>query len=262
MSLRPGLKLLLARRELLLAGAALIGAACRGRSASERPLRVAAAADLEPAFTEVASRFTAKTGRAVVFSFGSSGALAHQIDHGAPLDLYAAASPEHVERLRRNARLIEPSVRPYARGQLAVWARSGASLPKAVAELAEARFSRIALANPEHAPYGQAAVAALRSAGIYETVRTRLVFGENVRQAQQLAQTGDAEVALTALSLALRAQKEGPHLVVPAAQYPVLSQTLGVVRGGDEVGAARFADFLLSPDGQSVLRAHGFLPAQ
>lgn len=221
---------------------------------------MAAASDVEPAFRELGDRFTARTGRAVVFSFGSSGALAHQIDHGAPLDLYAAASAEHVERLRKNRRLLEPSIRPYARGQLALWARPGAPLPATVGELVQPRYSRLSLANPEHAPYGQAAVAALRLSGIYEAVQPRLVFGENVRQAQQIAMTGDADVALTALSLALRSQPPGRHLVVPRDSYPALVQTLAVVAGGDEAGAAQLADFVLGPEGQSVLRGHGFLP--
>lgn len=226
-----------------------------------RPLRIAAASDVEPAFTEIGVRFTARTGRHVVFSFGSSGSLAQQIDHGAPLDLYAAASTEHVQRLRSKARLVPSTIRAYARGQLTLWARPGLPPPATVQELAEPRFSRIALANPEHAPYGQAAVAALKKSGIYEAVHPRLVFGENVRQAQQIAQSGNADVAMTALSLALREKaREVRHVIVPPELYPALTQTLGVVAGGDTAGAAQFADFLLGEEGQAVLRSFGFLP--
>lgn len=247
------------RREILGWSVLLLLSACNRRGT--RPLRVAAASDVEPAFTEIGTRFTARTGRRVVFSFGSSGSLAHQIDNGAPLDLYAAASTEHVQRLRSKARLVESTIRAYARGQLTLWTRPGLQPPATVQELAEPRFSRIALANPEHAPYGQAAVAALKKIGIYETVRSRLVFGENVRQAQQIALSGDADVAMTALSLALREKsREVRHLIVPPEHYPALTQTLGVVAGGDTTGAAQFAAFLLGDEGQAVLRSFGFLP--
>jgi molybdate transport system substrate-binding protein len=243
------------RRQLL--GGALLGlAACRGAS-GRRALRGAAAADLEPAFTEVAEQFFRHTGRHVVWSFASSGQLAQQLEHGAPFDLYASANGALVERLGQRGRLVAQSRRDFARGRLALWARPGVVPPTGLTDLVRPGLGRIALANPEHAPYGQAAVAALRAAGIYEAVRPRLVFAENVRQALQFAQTGNTDIAITALTLA---QRQGAYTVVPATAHPPLIQALGVIRGGDEVGATQLADFLCGAAGQAILRRHGFEP--
>lgn len=243
----------------------LLVAACR-RQASEsvrsRPLRVAAASDAEPAFVEIGKQFTNGTGRAVVWSFASSGALMQQIQHGAPFDLYASANAELVARLAATGRLVPGSQRVYARGVLAAWVQEkSADAPtelKNLKDLEAPRFRRIALANPEHAPYGMAAVAALRSVGIYEAVQRRLVFSENVRQALQFAETGNVEVTLTALPL-LRG-RGAPVFVVPQALHPPLLQTLAVVQGGDTAGAAALAAFICGPEGQAILGRYGFLP--
>ena len=232
-------------------------AGCRGGRSPNQALRGAAAADLEPAFTELAGQFLASTGRPVVWSFASSGQLAQQVEHGAPFDLYASASVALVERLVERGRLVKSSRRDFARGRLALWTRPGIVPPAGLQELLRPDLGRIALANPEHAPYGQAALAALRSSGVYAAVRSRLVFAENVRQALQFAQTGNVDVALTALTLA---QREGAYTVVPATAHPPLIQALGVVRGGDEVGATALANFICGAPGQAILRRHGFEP--
>ena len=246
----------LTRRQLLL-GPALALLACR-RGTGQRPLRAAAAADLEPAFVELGKQFFIDTGRPVVWSFASSGQLAQQLDHGAPFDLFASANVELVERLRQRGRLVLHSRRNFARGRLALWARPGVVPPTGIPDLLRPGLGRIALANPEHAPYGQAAVAALRSAGIYEAVRARLVFAENVRQALQFAQTGNTDIALTALTLA---QREGAYTLVPATAHPPLIQALGVIRGGDEAGAAELSRYLCGAKGQAILQKYGFEPA-
>ena len=246
----------ISRRQLLL-GSTLALAACR-RSSALRALRGAAASDLEPAFTELAAEFAAQTGRSVVFSFASSGSLAQQLEHGAPFDLYASASTELVRRLLTHERLMAGSQRDFARGRLAMWARAGVAVPQNLQELTRPGLGRIALANPEHAPYGQAAVAALRKNGLYDSLQPRLVFAENVRQALQFAQTGNADVALTALTLARRG---GAYTEVPESEHPPLVATLGVVRGGDERGAAQLADFICGAAGQAILRRHGFAAA-
>lgn len=248
----------ISRRQLLLGGPLALGACRSSHSPSVRALRGAAASDLEPAFTELGSEFAAQTGRSVGFSFGSSGSLAQQLEHGAPFDLYASASTELVRRLAAHERLVAGSQRDFARGRLALWARTGVALPRSLAELLRPGLGRIALANPEHAPYGQAAVAALRKNGLYDALHPRLVFAENVRQALQYAQTGNADIALTALTLARRG---GVYIEVPESEHPPLIATLGVVRGGDEQGAARLADFICGAAGQAILRRHGFAAA-
>ena len=246
------------RRRWLLGGAALLIACRRPRGADGRALRGAAASDLEPAFTEIGTEFTAQTGRAVVWSFASSGSLAQQLAHGAPFDLFASASTELVARLAAQDRLVRGSQRDFARGRLALWVRPGIAAPQTLEELERPGLGRIALANPEHAPYGQAAVAALRRHGLYDRLRARLVFAENVRQALQFAQTGNADVALTALTLARRG---GVYSAVAETDHPPLIATLGVIRGGDEPGGRQLADFICGAAGQATLRRHGFAPA-
>lgn len=232
---------------------------------SQRPLRVAAAADVEPAFRLLGDLHQQRSGRQVVFSFAGSVALSQQIQHGAPFDLYAAASVRHVEALIEKGAVQAGSLRRYARGGLVLWTRtaSGSSgtsstvaLPGDLADLARPQYGRIAIANPDHAPYGVAAVQALQSAGIFDVVKSRLVFGENIRQAHQFVATGNADIVLDARSLAIAAG--GPYVAVPQTLYQPLEQALGVVKSGDQVGAQAFVALLLSDDGQAVLRRFGF----
>jgi molybdate transport system substrate-binding protein len=228
-----------------------------------RPLRVAAAADLEPAFTEIGRRFSAQSPRSrkVVFSFASSAALAQQVRQGAPFDLFAAANAVLVDELARTGQIVRGTNRPYARGRLVLFSKNAAGvapLPESISALCDPRYTRIAIANPEHAPYGQAAMQALRAAGVQSELRKRLVFAENVRQAHQYVETGNADVAIGALSLAIAAGQAGRYVIVPESLYAPLVQVLGVVSGGDEAGAARFADLVLDQEGQATLARHGF----
>lgn len=245
---------------LLSAGVSGCRRATSSDGVSGRPLRVAAASDLEPAFLELGRVFTARTGREVVFSFASSSVLAQQVGQGAPMDLFAAANRELVEQLERGGQIVQGSARPYARGRLVMWTRRGDALPAELPALREGRYQRISVANPEHAPYGQAAVAALRAGGLFDELRPRLVYGENVRQAHQYVATGNADVALGALSLAVAAGEKGHYTVVPDALYPPLVQVLGVIKSGDQAAAGRFAELVLSAAGQEILKKHGFLP--
>ncbi len=230
-----------------------------------RPLRIAAASDVEPAFVALGRRYTEQSGREVVFSFASSAVLAQQVRQGAPFDLFAAANAEAIEQLVQSGRIVRDSARSYARGRLVLWTHGDGHgqklpVPATFEGLRAAKYRRIALANPEHAPYGQAAVSALRSAGLWDELRKRLVYGENVRQAHQYVKTGNADAAIGALSLALADKDGGSHALVPEALYPPLWQVLGVVSGGDEQAAERFADLLFSAEGQAVLARYGFLP--
>lgn len=234
--------------------------------ASSRPLRVAAASDLEPAFSAVGTLFQTQHHRPVVFSFAGSMALSQQIEHGAPFDLYAAASQHHVDTLVKKGRIDPASVVPYARGALVLWTRPvppgsphdalSVPLPARIDDLTQPQYRRIALANPDHAPYGVAAMQTLHSAGVYDALQARLVFGENIRQAHQFVATGNADVVLDALSLAVAAGSA--YTRVPQALYAPLVQALGYVRGGDAEGAAAFAALLRSDEGQRVLGRFGF----
>ncbi len=225
---------------------------------------MAAAADLETTLTELGPLYRRDTGREVVFSFGSSGLLARQIAQGAPYDLFCAASADYVDGLVKQGRIDPGSRTPYARGRLCLLSRQGGPSLAGLEDLTRKDVERIAIANPEHAPYGRAAVAALRSAGIYDQVKDRLVFGENVRQAMQYAESGNVEAALVACSLVprgatlLAARRLGPAVELPEALHGPILQVLGVVRGGDEGGARHFVALLLSPAGRDMLRRHGF----
>lgn len=233
------------------------------RPASERPFTVAAASDLQYAFTELGQRFETKTGQRVVFTFGSTGNLAKQIEHGAPIDLYAAANLSFVTDLTQKGHLIPETQALYAVGRI-VMASSKASGVTALelTDLLDPKVKQIAIANPEHAPYGTAAKEALISAGIWEQVQPKLVFGENIRQALQFVQTGNAEVGFVALSVA--EVPEISYVLVDERLHRPLSQALAVVKGSLHEQIARdFAAFVMGPEGQPVMQRYGFsLPGQ
>lgn len=220
---------------------------------------VAAAADLAPAFEELGRQFEQETGTRVTFSFGSTGTLAKQIENGAPIDLFAAANVEFVEQLERQGLIVSETKALYARGRITIWTRADSALKvERIEDLAHHEVARIAIANPEHAPYGRAAREALESAGIWEAVEPKLVYGENVRQAMQYAETGNADAAITALSLSV--QSDGRWALIPEELHKPLDQALAVIKGARlELEARRFAEFINSAQGRSTIRKYGFL---
>jgi molybdate transport system substrate-binding protein len=225
------------------------------RSPGPTPVRIAAASDLASAFADLGPAFEARSGRPVAVTFGSSGLLARQLREGAPFDLFAAADGRFVDDAIASG-ACDPATRAtYGRGRLAIWSRSGGVRPAAaLADLADPRFVRIALANPEHAPYGLAAREALEAAGLWNALRPRLVFGENARGALQLAQSGNAEAALIPRSLAAG----GAWVEVDPSLYRAPEHVLAVCRHGADPGGGRaFAAFLLSPEGLALLGRHG-----
>lgn len=227
---------------------------------AEGPVRVAAAADLAFAFEEMGRAFEQRSGQTVSFSFGSTGLLAKQIREGAPFDLFAAANVSFVDEVVSAGACDGASKAPYGRGRIAVWSRRGAVAPIASFEdLADPRFTRIAIANPEHAPYGQAAREALESAGILATVAERLIFGENVRQTLQFAETGNADAAIVALALVVH-DSANPWSLVEEHRHRPIDQALVVCTGGgNRVGAAALAALVGSAPGREIMRRYGFL---
>lgn len=243
------------RRALLMAAA--LPAVARGAA---RGPTIAAASDVQPAFQELAVLFRRRSGQGVTFSFGSTGLLARQIENGAPFDAFFAANEEFVTRLEQGGILVRGSRRIYARGYLAMAARREAPVqPRHLADLADPRVKRLAIANPEHAPYGLAAREALSAAGLWELLRHRVVFGENAQQATQLVRTGNADAGLLALSLC-RAPELASARVDPTLYRP-LRQFAALVRGGARTeGARRFLELVMSVEGQRVLGRFGFGP--
>jgi len=224
---------------------------------------VAAASDLQTVMPEIVSRFQGAGGQRVRVSFGSSGQFVSQIQNGAPFDVFLSADDAYVAQLVESGHAVRSSVVEYAEGRLAMFTRrdSGIDISRGLSALADPKVRRIALANPEHAPYGRAAVSALKGAGIYDRVRTRLVLGENVSQAAQFAQTGNADVGLVALALtrAPAMQNGGISLEVPPELYPPIRQTGAVLtRSNQKDIAGKFLAFLESSEVATLLRSSGF----
>jgi molybdate transport system substrate-binding protein len=248
--------------KLVLLSAALAG--CSRSSPPEAPppppVRVAAAADLASAFEELGRAFERTTGQKVTFSFASTGVLAKQLAEGAPFDLFAAANVAFVDQVVKAGACDGATQALYARGHIVLWTREGGVAPAAsLEELADERFKRIAIANPEHAPYGMAAKQALQAAGLWERVQPRLVYGENVRQALQLAETGNVEAAFVSLSL-VKGRQGGQWLQVEERLHAPLDQALVTCRrGASPAGGKAFADFIASAEGRGILRRYGFL---
>lgn len=229
--------------------------------ASGNELVVAAAADLTPALQEIGNLFEEQTGVRVVFNFGSTGQLAQQIERGAPFDLFYAANKSFIEELNEKGLVIPDTMEIYAQGRITLWTRSDSALkPERVEDLADAVYQRIAIANPEHAPYGQAAKEALERAGVWETVQPRLVFGENVAQTLTLADTGNVDVAIVALSLSI--QSNGNWTLVPAElhpDHPLLQMAAAIAGTQREQEARQFIAFVNSPEGRAIMKKYGFI---
>jgi molybdate transport system substrate-binding protein len=224
-------------------------------------LTVAGAADLTPAFQELGVLFTEQSGIEVVFNFGSTGQLTQQIEQGAPVDVFAAANRSYIDDLEKAGLVIADTVAQYAQGRLTIWTRADSSLTFAnIDDLTQEGVKRIAIANPEHAPYGVAAREALESAGLWETVQPKLILGENVAQTLQYAETGNVDVAIVALSLSIAADDAGRYVLIPADLHNPLDQALAVIGSTEhEAEARQFAAFVNSEAGREVMRRYGFI---
>jgi molybdate transport system substrate-binding protein len=222
-------------------------------------LTVAAAADLQFAFTEIGELFEMETGNEVTFSFGSTGQLAQQIENGAPFDLFAAANISFVDDLAKKNLVLSDTVALYARGRivLAVNRESGISAVT-LQDLLSDKITHIAIANPEHAPYGVAAKEALQSAGVWEQIQSKIVYGENVRQTLQFIQTGDAQAGIVALSVAN--VPEVTWALLDNSLHNPLDQALAVVSSSPHADVAReFAAFINGETGRPIMQKYGFV---
>jgi molybdate transport system substrate-binding protein len=230
-----------------------------GERAGKREITVAAASDLTPAFEELGRLFEQESGVKVTFMFGSTGNLAQQIENGAPVDLFAAANVSFIDDLDRKGLILPNSKSLYARGRITIWTRADSPLQiNSLEDLARPEVKRIAIANPEHAPYGMAAREALQKAGVWYAVQPRLVLGENVRQALQYAETGNVEAAVIALSLSV--QSSGRWTLVPQEMHSPLDQSMAVIKNSQRESQARqFAGFINGPQGRVVMRKYGFI---
>jgi molybdate transport system substrate-binding protein len=229
-------------------------------------IRVAAAADLSFAMKDVAARFEAQTGNKVVLSFGSSGNFYAEIGNGAPFDVFCSADTSYPQQLINSGLAFSDSLYAYARGSIVLWAPKGSTLDlkRGLDVLLDPAVHKIAIANPRHAPYGRAAEAALRSHNLWDRVQDKLILGENIAQTAQFVTSGNADVGILALSLALSAglKDQGRYELIPSADYPPMNQAAVVLKSSRHEKVARaFVEFLKKKEIQDLLHQYGFEPA-
>jgi molybdate transport system substrate-binding protein len=254
------LGVLLALRRLAAAAALSFSA----NAAAQAPV-VAAAADLKFAVEDIASAYRGETGKTLRLVFGSSGNFFQQIRQAAPFEIFLSADEDYVLRLAEQGLTADEGTL-YAIGRIALIAPHGSRL--AVdgrleglrAALAAGRIARFAIANPEHAPYGRRAEEALKRAGLWEAIRSKLVFGENVSQAAQYATSGSTEGGIIAYSLALAPQvsRLGTHALIPEDWHLPLRQRMVLLKNAGE-DARRFYAYLQTPPARRIFKRYGFL---
>lgn len=234
------------------------GWACNRTNNQSQEITVAAAADLTNAFNELGREFEATNKVKVVFVFGSTGLLTRQIENGAPMDVFAAANVSYIDELAQKGLIVPGTKQIYARGRITLWTTADSPLRvEVVPDLAKPEVKRIAIANPDHAPYGLAAQQALLRAGVLDAVKSKLVYGDNIRQTLQYAETGNVDVAIVALSLSQ--QSQGRWVLIPESMHDPIDQALAVIKTTHNEAAARaFASFISGPRGREILSKYGF----
>lgn len=249
------------RRRLytLLAGALVIFAACQQQlPKNEKEITVAAAANLNDAFGEMARKFSAKTNIGVVYSFGSTAELATQIENGGPFDVFASADVGHIDKLDQRGLILSDTGAIYARGRLVLWVaqRGGVTLNR-IEDVASSDVRTIAIAKPDLAPYGQAAVETLKALNLWMQVEPKVVYGTNVSNTKQYATSGNAQVAF--IPLALVKKGEGQYIEIDERLHQPINQALAVIKASTKQDLAReFVSYVLGDDGRAILREYGY----
>ena len=230
-----------------------------GTAQAPAPLTVFAASDLGPAFKQLVRHFEEKTASRVTLVLGSTGMLAQQIRNGAPADVFFAANESFISDLAAENLTLRHTHALYAGGRIvAVTLKESGIHIKGLADLADARIKRIAIANPQHAPYGLAARQALQASGLLASVEPKLVFGENVQQAVQFVRSGSAEAGIVARSVANTPDLE--WTLVDDRLHAPLNQVAAVLaRTKQPRAAASFIEFVNGTQGRAVMRQVGFL---
>jgi molybdate transport system substrate-binding protein len=255
--------LLQKRFASLCAAFVLTAVAISTASGGAQELRIAAASDLQFALNEMIPQFEKQTKTRTNVTYGSSGNFFAQIQNGAPFDVFLSADIAYPRKLEEVG-LAEPgSLQQYAIGRIVIWMPPETKIElKNLGwnSLLEAAVQKIAIANPEHAPYGRAAIAALQKAGIYGRVKSKLVYGENISQAAQFVNSGNAQAGIIARSLALSPGMQGGRIwEIPAEMHPPIEQAAIVLKGARKQQAARsFLEFMKSESGRRILEKFGF----
>jgi molybdate transport system substrate-binding protein len=235
-----------------------------GTFATAQEITVAAAADMSAALSQLVDTYTKKTGQAVKLSFGSSGNLTNQIRNGAPFDVFFSADEQYPQQLISEELAVQETLYRYAVGRLVLWVPNDSPLDLTklgIKALLDPSVKKLSIANPTTAPYGRAADAALHHYGIYDRVSSRLVLGENVSQAAQFVESGNAQAGLIALSHALAPalKLKGRYWTLPLDDYPTLNQAAVVLsRSKQQPAARKFLEFVRSTEATSLLTSYGF----
>jgi len=231
-------------------------------AAHAQTLRIAAASDLQFVLPELAAQYETQSGVKLAITYGSSGNFFAQIQNGAPFDLFFSADVSYPHKLVASHLADPDSLQVYAIGRLVLWLPPDSPLdPSAGLKiLLDPRVRKIAIANPEHAPYGRAAIAALKNAGLYDQLKDKLVFGENISQAAQFVQSGGAQAGLLAFSLAVSpALKSGKRWEIPGDWYPPVEQAVVFLAASPNKSAAEaFLAFLKTPAARKTFERYGF----
>jgi len=253
------MNLLTALRVTVVAALAGTAASTAAQTPSPVVLTVFAASDLGPAFKQIVPQFERKARARVTLVLGSTGMLTQQIRNGAPADVFFAANETFVRQLSSEQLTLQRSEAVYARGRVAIVAlRSSGVHVDSLTDLADERVRRVAIANPQHAPYGLAAKQALEAAGVWTVVEPKLVFGENVQQAVQFVRSGSAEAGIVARSVSDTPDLTW-RLVDERLHAPLDQMAVVLARTKEPHAAASFIEFVNSADGRTVMRQFGFL---
>jgi molybdate transport system substrate-binding protein len=230
---------------------------------SERELIVFAASDLQFALADVSTAFVLNGHPKPTISFGSTGTLSQQIENGAPADVFFAADEAYLNALERKGLVLAGTRQLYAIGRIVLVERQDLPPVTVIADLVRSDIGRVAIANPDHAPYGRAAREAMMRVGLWPTIQTRLVLGENVSQTFQFVRTGNVDAGVVALSLAIGSPGTR-YSVIDAALHDPIAQAAGVIaRTRQSAAASDFLAFVNGPVGRPIMKKYGFtLPGE
>jgi len=236
---------------------------CSAAAFASEEITIAAASDLNFAFKDLIADYEKATGNRVKLTLGSSGNFYAQIQNGAPFDLYFSADIGYPKKLEEAGLTVPGSLYRYAVGRIVVWRgnRSKLDVAQGIDVLRDLSIKKIAIANPKHAPYGRAAVAAMEHYQVYDASRDKLILGENISQAAQFIESGACDIGIIALSLALAPTMKaaGAYWEIPAAAHPPIEQGAVILKASKHQDAAKqFLDYMKSSDGQDVMKRYGF----
>ena len=248
------------RTKILAASVAVL---CICQLCAAQSITVAAAADLQFAMQDVAAQFQKETGKEVKVIYGSSGNFFQQLQNGAPFDIFFSANLDYPKKLDSAGLTESGSYYEYAKGKIVVWVSKDSTLDlsSGLHSLLNPSIKKIAVANPQHAPYGQAAVAAMQKEGIYDKVKEKFVLGENISETASFVVSGSADVGIVALSLALspRMKDKGRYFEVPASDYPPIEQACVILSSSKHKETAKqFLSFIKTAAVADTLRTYGF----